>query len=81
LVGIKDFSGFPLGSFRGDGGLFDEHDGNFIAHWIDPAAGLAFQTVIVGSGLHRSLAEWANENVQKVLRDGHAGLRDVESSL
>jgi len=78
---MKDFSGFPRGSFRGNGSFFHEHDGNFVAHWIDAPAGLAFQSIVVGSGFHRGFAGRANEDVEQIFRDGHDRLREVESTL
>jgi hypothetical protein len=59
--------GFPVtqcGLFRSDGGFFHEHDGNFVAYWIDAAARLTLQATVVGNGSNRRFARRANEDVE-----------------
>ena len=60
------------GLFAGDGSFFGKHDGDIIAHRIDAVANRAFESALIGERLNAFFANWADEHLEQILRQGHA---------
>jgi hypothetical protein len=60
------FDGSGLDASGFDRRLIDQHDGDFVFHWVNAVAGATLQTLGVLTVVHRLLARGTDERFEKV---------------